>query len=165
MILDGQLNGTPQKVIADQLKLSHDQLRKEKGKMLTKHRVALAALGFVGIAVLLAAIFRMRMVHDEEAQHPQLPPPPVPTAPPAPPEQVPVAVQKGPTPEAKQKAAELRAAAHALAIAKKKPNQWKDCTEAYKAADELDPGGNTPAQDAESGLCADRYLATFSAKP
>ena len=164
VIVDGELAGKPQKVIARELNISHDQLRKEKGKMLTRHRARLIALGFVGIAVLLALIFRMRMVHDEEAQHPQPVPPPIPTAPPAPPEEVPVAVQ-GPTPEAKQQAAELRAAAHELAIAKKKKDQWKDCSAAYDKADALDPDGNTPAQEIEAKLCADRYLSTFSAKP
>ena len=163
-ILAADRDGVPQKVTAERLNLSHDQLRKEKGKMLERHRGLLMAAGLAAvIAMALVIIFRMRAFHDEEAQHPPQPAPS--QTPPPPPQEVPVALQPGekpaPTPEDKQKAAVLRTEAHALALHKK----WQKCSYDYDDADGLDPDGATPEQVKEGRLCTNEYLASLSAKP
>jgi hypothetical protein len=65
------------------------------------------------------------------------------------------------TPEQAAEAAAQRAKAHEAAKKKK----WKDCNDAYAAADEVDPRGETAEQKVESNKCALQYFNSQNAKP
>jgi DNA-directed RNA polymerase specialized sigma24 family protein len=161
-LMQGLAAGVSQKEIAAELGVSHAQLRKDTVAMRSRHSKLLRGAGYgglvVGLLVLLVVLFRMKYGPDEQAKPQPLPAPSV--APPAPSEQVPVAVQ-GPTPEDRQKAADVRARAHAEWTSK----DWRACMLDYLDADKLDPSGPDAPATKELDECSDRYEATMNAKP
>ncbi len=160
-IVEGMLTGKSLKQTAVEIGVSHDQVRKKKVTMLTRHRSLLKSAGLlsaVGGFVVLGVILYKAYAPDDQARRQPAPAPTQTIAPPAPSPEIPVATL---TPEQKAEAAAQRAKAHEAATKK----QWKDCEDAYAAADEIDPRGDTAEQKVESNKCAMKYFNSMNAKP
>jgi hypothetical protein len=160
-IVEGMLTGKTLKQTAEEIGASHDQVRKKKVSMLTRHRSLLKSaglLGAVGGFVVLGIVLYSAFGPDDQAQRQPAPVPTQTVAPPAPSPQIPVATL---TPEQTRQVAELRAKAHEAATKKK----WGDCNDAYAAAAQVDPSGETAEQKVESNKCATKYFNSLNAKP
>jgi hypothetical protein len=153
-ILQGIANEETDRETAARMGRKEEQVRQDTATMRKRARFNLTragyGLGIVGaIAGIAIILIWLRWRANDEAHRQPAPPPPSETTRPEPPPQVPVTMH-GPSEADKKKAAELRAHAHAAALAK----NWSECVKGYEAANGLDPNGGDKIEHDDVQKCA-----------